>query len=221
MPGACAYHLLRPSSESPASLVERFHDAESVISDFAARDLGAKPGNFRLERGDVFAYVFQGGGGYGDPIRRDPDRVLRDVRLGFLSPRWAADLYGVAIEASGLVDEQATQSKRMAFRRARLGGRTPTADRAPPAASRGRPDFGPASNGHFLCSCGWDPGPASENWKTKAASRVVGAGACGPYIRLHAELQLREFCCPACATLLELEVYSRDEEPLWTVALDA
>ena len=221
MPGACAYHLLRSSSESPASLVERFHDAESVISDSAARDLGAKPGNFRLERGDVFAYVFQGGGGYGDPIRRDPDRVLRDVRLGFLSPRWAADLYGVAIEASGLVDEQATQSKRMAFRRARLGGRTPTADPAPPAASRGRPDFGPASNGHFLCSCGWDLGPASENWNTKAASRVVAAGACGPYIRLHAELQLREFCCPACATLLELEVYSRDEEPLWTVALDA
>jgi hypothetical protein len=49
----------------------------------------------------------------------------------------------------------------------------------------------------------------------------VTTEACGPHIRLHVELQLREFCCPACATLLELEVHSRDEEPLWTVALDA
>lgn len=221
MPGACAYHLLRPSNEGPAALIERFHDADGVMSDSATTDLGAKPGNFRLGRGSVFAYVFQGGGGYGDPIRRDPERVLRDVRLGFVSPHWAADLYGVAIDASGRVDEEATFSKRIAIRRARLGGRTPAADPAPPAASLGCPDFGPGLNGHFLCSCGWDLGPASENWKTKTASRLVATEACGPHIRLHVELQLQEFSCPACATLLELEVHSRDEEPLWTVALDA
>ena len=43
--------------------------------------------------------------------------------------------------------------------------------------------------------------------------------SCGPHIRLHDELQLQEFSCPDCATLLELEVSRKDEQPLWTMAL--
>jgi N-methylhydantoinase B len=220
MPGSCAYHLLRPSNESPAALIERLHDALTVMSDSATTDLGAKPGNFRLRQGGVFAYVFQGGGGYGDPIRRDPESVLKDVRLGFLSRRWAGELYGVAIDPSGAVDQEATRLRRLAIRRARLGGGTPAADPARPAANKPVPDLVLDSNSHFRCSCGHDLGPASENWKTKAAARGVAPAACGPHIRLHAELRLREFCCPACATLLELEVHAHDEQPLWTVAID-
>ena len=40
------------------------------------------PAIFSCIGGEVFAYSFQGGGGYGDPIRRDPERVARDVRNG-------------------------------------------------------------------------------------------------------------------------------------------
>jgi N-methylhydantoinase B len=35
-----------------------------------------------------------GGGGYGDPLRRDRDKVQRDVLLGFLSEAAARESYG-------------------------------------------------------------------------------------------------------------------------------
>jgi N-methylhydantoinase B len=36
-----------------------------------------------------------GGGGYGDPAKRDPDAVKRDVRLGLVSAAQAKAAYGV------------------------------------------------------------------------------------------------------------------------------
>jgi N-methylhydantoinase B len=42
-----------------------------------------------------------GGGGYGDPLARDPERVLRDVRDGIVSKETAGDVYGVALAADG------------------------------------------------------------------------------------------------------------------------
>ena len=41
----------------------------------------------RLERGDLFHHVMAGGGGYGDPLDRDPLRVLKDVIEEKVSPR--------------------------------------------------------------------------------------------------------------------------------------
>jgi N-methylhydantoinase A/oxoprolinase/acetone carboxylase beta subunit/N-methylhydantoinase B/oxoprolinase/acetone carboxylase alpha subunit len=50
-----------------------------------------------------------GGGGWGDPFRRDPAAVLRDVRDGVVSARAAADHYGVVLTADGrAVDDAAT-----------------------------------------------------------------------------------------------------------------
>lgn len=47
--------------------------------------------------GATWRYLTNGGGGWGDPLRRDPERVMRDVRDGYLSVAAAADQYGVAI----------------------------------------------------------------------------------------------------------------------------
>jgi N-methylhydantoinase B len=44
-----------------------------------------------------------GGGGYGKPFERDPERVLEDVRLGYVSIEQARAVYGVAIDADRLV----------------------------------------------------------------------------------------------------------------------
>jgi N-methylhydantoinase B len=218
MPGACAYHLLRRSTEPAARLIDRFHDAASIMDDPAAEDLGAKPGNLRLDRGDVFAYTFQGGGGYGDPLRRDPDRVVADIALGYVTPQWAEALYGVVVDDAGRPDAAATTARRAAIRLERLG-RIPEAE-APAVAVAGEPDFSTRS-GRLRCCCGHDLGAASDNWKDNAAVRPAPPETCGPHIRLHAELELREFSCPRCATLLELEVCRKDEESLWTMALDS
>jgi len=219
LPGACAYHLLRRSNEDIPALLSRYHDAEALMKDPQVQDLGAKPGGFRVGRGDIFAYTFQGGGGFGDPLQRDPRLVARDVEDGYVSARWAEELYGVVLEKpDGAVDAAATQARRAEIRRARLGGRPPVSP-APVPKTAEPIDLAISPDRHFRCACGADLGPVGSNWKDRAASRQVPPESCGPHVRLHAELELREFSCPDCATLLELEVCRKDETPLWSMAL--
>jgi N-methylhydantoinase B len=53
-----------------------------------------------------------GGGGFGDPLAREPERVRRDVLAGYVSPARARDGYGVVLTADGAVDEPATRARR-------------------------------------------------------------------------------------------------------------
>jgi len=61
-----------------------------------------------------------GGGGWGDPRRRDSARVLERVRDGWVSPERARDVYGVVLSGAGsaacTVDEDATAALRGAGR---------------------------------------------------------------------------------------------------------
>lgn len=50
-----------------------------------------------LRRGDLFRHMISGGGGFGAPGERDPERVLQDVVLGRVSTAHARAAYGVAI----------------------------------------------------------------------------------------------------------------------------
>lgn len=52
---------------------------------------------FPLEVGDVITIETGGGGGYGDPRRRDPERVRRDVMMGYVSKEAARMVYGVEV----------------------------------------------------------------------------------------------------------------------------
>ena len=55
----------------------------------------------KLRRGDVFRHEMSGGGGYGDPLERDPESVLRDVVEEKVTPEHAEREYGVVIVESG------------------------------------------------------------------------------------------------------------------------
>ena len=65
-----------------------------------------------LQRGDVFRHVMAGGGGYGDPLERDPALCMADVVAGKMTAEHAAEAYGVAIDTSDplrpALDETAT-----------------------------------------------------------------------------------------------------------------
>jgi N-methylhydantoinase B len=58
--------------------------------------------------------VFVGsiGGGFGDPATRDPERVMRDVRLGYVTPEAAQRDYKVVVRDDGTLDREATRSAR-------------------------------------------------------------------------------------------------------------
>jgi N-methylhydantoinase B len=65
----------------------------------------------RFRRGDVHRHVTAGGGGYGDPLLRDPARVLADVIAGKVTAEGARRDYGVVVR-DGRVDGDATAALR-------------------------------------------------------------------------------------------------------------
>ena len=63
--------------------------------------------------GDLISIRTGGGGGWGDPLRRDPGAVLRDVEDGYVSLEAAEADYGVVVDPeTATVDEAATAARR-------------------------------------------------------------------------------------------------------------
>jgi N-methylhydantoinase B len=103
-----------------ASLTNTREDTVAIFmfgmrTEFPARGtLGGEPGSTRqflvdgkpvppkgrleLKPGETFTIAEAGGGGYGDPSRRDPARVLDDVRTGAVTPEGALRDYGVTVD---------------------------------------------------------------------------------------------------------------------------
>src|SRR5207248_5449923 len=66
-----------------------------------------------IRKGDSICVVTSGAGGWGNPLERDVELVLSDVRDGCVSISRARDVYGVVIAESGLdVDRRATEKLR-------------------------------------------------------------------------------------------------------------
>jgi N-methylhydantoinase B len=79
-------------------------------SDGSTQMLGAKVDNIRVGKGDLLHYITWGGGGWGDPLARDPDIVAREVRRGLVTAE-GARAYGVVVN-NGAVDAAATAALR-------------------------------------------------------------------------------------------------------------
>lgn len=75
----------------------------------------------RLQRNDVARLITAVGGGYGDPLQREPARVAADLREGYLTPERARRTYGVVMNGSE-VDEAATATLRAGLARERDSG---------------------------------------------------------------------------------------------------
>jgi N-methylhydantoinase B len=61
---------------------------------------------------DVVSVRMAGGGGYGPPHERDPERVAADLAAGRVSPAHACAAYGVAVRDDGTLDPDATRALR-------------------------------------------------------------------------------------------------------------
>ena len=87
-----------------------------------AKRLPTRYADYPLRAGDIFRLDTPGGGGYGDPLARDPERVLADVQEGAVSPEAAERDYGVVLaqrERSWMVDDAATGRRRADIRATR------------------------------------------------------------------------------------------------------
>lgn len=100
------------SGREAATVLDPGTPDEREAPQYAIMDL--PPTGFRL--------LSAGGGGWGDPLRRDPEAVRRDVRNEFVSLEAARDVYGVVLDpATRVVDTDATAARRREF--AGAGGR--------------------------------------------------------------------------------------------------
>jgi N-methylhydantoinase B len=169
---------------------------------------------------DVYVMHASAGAGYGDPLRRDPEAVWRDVSLGKVSIGGAELMYGVVINEDG-VDFDGTKQLRAQRASSRLdsvGGPRNQDD----LVIHGLEDahqigahFCVVRAGdtfRFAClECGADLAPADGNYKDGCVPVDVeleetNVLAIAPGEWVDAPVVLREFYCPVCATTLDSEM---------------
>jgi N-methylhydantoinase B len=73
-----------------------------------------------VNAGDTRTVLMPGGGGFGDAYLRDPESVLKDVILGFVTRTGAKRDYGVVVKG-GAVDVAATKTLRQSRKRDNVG----------------------------------------------------------------------------------------------------
>jgi len=82
----------------------------------APSETPGKVSGFKLRRDDVVSVRTSGGGGWGDALERDPQKVLADVLDGYLTASSAKEMFGVVIK-NGKVSQTQTTSLRKTMRK--------------------------------------------------------------------------------------------------------
>ncbi|MBI4526011.1 MAG: hydantoinase B/oxoprolinase family protein [Deltaproteobacteria bacterium] len=95
-----------------------------LLQDINHLGVQAKPlayKEFDFKKNDVLYMRMASGGGYGDPLERDPQLVLEDVADGIVSRKTARDMYGVLLDEKGqAIDWAGTKAFRASLFEERL-----------------------------------------------------------------------------------------------------
>jgi N-methylhydantoinase B len=94
----------------PAALNRFVYETDSGES---TPPLVSKATDIKINRGQKVRLETPGGGGFGDPTTREPERVVRDVRLGYVSRDAARRDYQVVLHEDGSLDAEATTKARV------------------------------------------------------------------------------------------------------------
>ena len=186
-----------------------------------------------LGEDQVLLASFAGSGGFGDPLRRDPARVARDVAAGQVSDDRAREDYGVVLIDGGGVDGAATARRRGELRRARLARGEPPPHpafevfelaglihSAGGALAVGRGRGSGEDDLHWACAeCGQGLGPLAANHKLgcRCTALALPAGAGG----VDYGMVDRTYHCPGCGTAISHEIARAGDPPFHNIELEA
>jgi N-methylhydantoinase B len=191
------------------------------------REVIAAKTRSEVASGDAHLYLQTGGGGYGDPLRREPEAVLVDLRHGLVSGSTATDVYGVVFDGEE-IDAAATEARREEIRRHRIATSRPVREgRGEPIKADGGEPMHPVADtveavrvdGEELIRCGVcatrlggyeDDYKAATLWRELPFTALSELNGVAPETPLRA----REYCCPDCGTLLAVDIGAVGEPPL-------
>lgn len=172
-----------------------------------------------LRSNDVLIFFSPGGGGYGDPLDRAPERVRRDVENRWVSVERARESYGVVFSESGVVDQKGTAALREGVRQARREGETapwlPIDHTASPHGVIGENLELVADGDLQILRC-----RRCRHLLSGERGRVVTKrsplGKAGPWLALrwHGDsihFALEEIVCPSCSVLLSVREVRIDQ----------
>ncbi|OGA41925.1 MAG: hypothetical protein A3G26_00065 [Betaproteobacteria bacterium RIFCSPLOWO2_12_FULL_65_110] len=182
---------------------------------------------------EVHYHVWEGGGGYGDPLERTPALVSKDVVHRRISTHCAKDVYGVVLdETTAEVDETATGALRDSYRQERLSSPETQWPKSKFNQSSAPAPAGAAENKIRMTEyleiigdtvrcmkCGILTSPAARNYKEFIPFRERPLTVAGAWRSPTKEFLLREFYCGGCATMLDVEMTRRGDPILWDVSL--
>jgi N-methylhydantoinase B len=116
-PGRCNNYVWVHNNDSRANV-----DFSQVtcLDDMPGKKQRISWGVFPLTKNDAFYISWNGGGGFGDPLDRDPQAVARDLVDSLISSVAARDIYGVVVSQDGTVDSAATDHQRRNLRLSRM-----------------------------------------------------------------------------------------------------
>jgi N-methylhydantoinase B len=217
-PGSCTQFEVRRGAGVGRDGVPSSWDAAGGTPE----SVGLNQVGIALAEGDAFRFANASGSGLGDPLLRDPAAVAGDVGAGYVTAETARSVYGVVLHG-GAVDDAATTLARdavRAARRARAAFPSRSADPPRNAAVVGRladtvEVVRVAAGLAARCAaCGAGLAIAPGGWKGGAgvAETVLGtpeyrarAGTWAPR-RAEGVVLMREYVCPGCAGLLDVDV---------------
>lgn len=178
-------------------------DGQTLVP-LSLSELGGRPevvswGVYDVAADDALYVRWNGAGGYGDPLERDPDAVLGDVNEGIVSTDAARRLYGVVIAEDGAFDPVKTRSERARLRDLRRDAATAE----PEGAAEARVDESYACSG-----CGVQSGRAGAHGVRR---RERPLSEFGPAYTTGALAFIRELICPSCGRLVDAQVIRQDK----------
>ncbi|HWO43639.1 MAG TPA: hydantoinase B/oxoprolinase family protein [Candidatus Eisenbacteria bacterium] len=195
------------------------------------------PERIPLPEGSLLVDYVAGGGGFGDPIDRDPQLVLRDLTRGWVTRATAERIYGVVLTNGHAVDDAATHAARERIREERraekpISGKTSASDVSSTDGWRSLMRFHAvlevAANGGskaIRCRrCGHVYCEARDNYKRYALHRAVHLKEIMPPLPTGEPYvgEYHFYFCPGCATQLQVDLFTPSlggEPVLWDTRL--
>jgi len=203
-------------------------------------ELGGEPVHIAPKTGDVvqgvddvFSLAWTSASGYGDPLERDPDRVVRDIADANMTAEWARERIGVCLDGQGALDCEKTDDLRstmIAQRLAAANHRQTALENRPESVSdrvvsEGLALAGAGDDAVYVCrKCRTVIQRADKNYKTSCIKRTtdvqeVGLAPIDPKIFIDDEIVYREYFCPGCGLLFQGDFTRMGDADIWDIRL--